>query len=286
VAAVLEVSGETTRSLVLACHPRDRSHHGNKVTMAVNKTTMATRLSPPPAAGEYRGAGGRRGGTAALSIDGLGFSTVLASWLYVKPARDKTCLGVVGSRERGLPDGAAAATNNPEPPPPATISSVASSPSRAPSSIPRARKPRAQSPARRPELNPRVPVHGALDEVHELGHHLWVEPLIAEPVVEVAHRGVPALRGSPRQVGLQQRLGGPQHHRCGRVHGRELRERGVDRVACSPVVDAEARRLLLRVAQGAPEREEQEGGDEQREHDRLMAPFPLHLVSTYRATAS
>uniref|UniRef100_A0A804RJE2 Uncharacterized protein n=1 Tax=Zea mays TaxID=4577 RepID=A0A804RJE2_MAIZE len=130
-----------------------------------------------------------------------------------------------------------------------------------------------------------VPVHGALDEVHELGHHLRLEPLLAEPVAEAAHRGVPALRGSPRQVGLQQRLGGPQHRRRGRVHGRELRERGVDGVACacSRVVGAEARRLLLRVAQGAPEREEQEDGGEQREHDRRMAPLPLHLASTYRA---
>jgi hypothetical protein len=88
---------------------------------------------------------------------------------------------------------------------------------------------RAQSPARRPELNLRVPVHGALDEVHELGHHLWLEPLLDE------------VRGSPRQVGLQ-------HRRGGQVHSRELRERGVDGVACSRVVDAEARRLLLRVA--------------------------------------
>jgi hypothetical protein len=43
-------------------------------------------------------------------------------------------------------------------------------------------------------------VHGALDEVHELGHHLWLKSLLAEPVVEAAHRGVLALRGSPRQV--------------------------------------------------------------------------------------
>jgi hypothetical protein len=175
----------------------------------------------------------------------------------------------------------AVATNNPEPPA-AAIPSVVPSPPH----TRRARTPQAQSPARRPELNPRVPIHGALDEVHELGHHLWLEPLLAEPVVEAAHRGVPTLRGSPRQVGLQERLTGSQHRRRGRVHGRELRERGVDDVACSRVVGVEARRLLLRVAQGAPKREEQEDGDEQREHDRLMAPLPLHLVSTYRATAS
>jgi len=134
----------------------------------------------------------------------------------------------------------------------------------------------------------RVPVDGALDEVQELGHHLGLEPLPAEPVAEAAHRGVPALRGSPRprQVPLQQRLGGPQHRRRGRVHGRELREFGVDGVSSRVVVGggaAAARKSLLRVlAQGAPEREEQEDDDEQREHDRRVAPLPLHLASKAR----
>jgi hypothetical protein len=52
---------------------------------------------------------------------------------------------------------------------------------------------------RRPSPRRRT-VHGALDEVHELGHHLQLELLLAKPVAEAAHRGVPALRGSPRQV--------------------------------------------------------------------------------------
>jgi hypothetical protein len=55
-------------------------------------------------------------------------------------------------------------------------------------------------------------------------------------VLHAPYRCVPELQWRPRQVPFEQRLGGAQHRRRGRVHGPELRKRGVDVAVASHAI--------------------------------------------------